>query len=609
MRNFCLFILFFTLILSGVSGQKRTSIASISKGYHVCDKGERCSYYKVVNNQQYLKGKNLFEREEYRLAMEEFKPLTHSRDVNPYKPYAMYFYALSAYKVGEENVSRDMFLQLKGKFREWDKLDEVNYWLGLIYFEKEMDLQAEIVLAEIKNPNLLVEAQKMKFYYLRGESISDLQELLEETKDADIASLIGMKILAQPLEIQDHKLLNQLLQDYQLDPEKFEGLAAVDSEKKAEYNLAVLLPFMTDELLPVRRNLSNQFVIDLYQGMEFAQEDLETEGIKVNLFAYDTQKDQQFTEGVLNQKEMDEMDLIIGPLYPGPSVAANDFSFTHQTDMVNPLSFNSAVIEKNPYSFLFNASDATQAKEAAKFAEKEFEKKTAMIIYGSSKRDSIWAYSYKTEIESKGISVIDMLKVDGAESREIINVLSEMIPKEYGDEDFLNGKQKDEEEEVLKIAPDSLGHIFLATNQKPLMASTISAIEIRGDNVPVLMSEGWLSSRSTDYDQLGRLNVYFMAPTYINYDNPEILEFKKRFQERSHTLPSINAYIGYDLLWFFGKMMNQYGNHFQYEFPDLETFHSKFLEGVQYKDQRDNQVVPIITLKEGEVRLVNKESY
>ena len=63
----------------------------------------------------YKNAKDLFTLGKYELAMEAFKPLTKQESGNAFTEYATFYYALSAFKAGQENVARDMFLQLEQK--------------------------------------------------------------------------------------------------------------------------------------------------------------------------------------------------------------------------------------------------------------------------------------------------------------------------------------------------------------------------------------------------------------------------------------------------------------------------------------------------------------
>lgn len=79
--------------------------------------------------------KDHFDGARYSEAMESFKPLTVYDQENPFPEYASFYYALSAQRLGYASVAKDMLLQIKKLYPNWDQMNEVNYWLSKIYFD------------------------------------------------------------------------------------------------------------------------------------------------------------------------------------------------------------------------------------------------------------------------------------------------------------------------------------------------------------------------------------------------------------------------------------------------------------------------------------------
>ena len=79
----------------------------------------------VNYKQKYENGKDLFRLGKYELAMQEFKAVTTPARENKYDVYASYYYAVSAYKSGSEELARTYFSRLVARNSDWDKIDEV----------------------------------------------------------------------------------------------------------------------------------------------------------------------------------------------------------------------------------------------------------------------------------------------------------------------------------------------------------------------------------------------------------------------------------------------------------------------------------------------------
>ena len=88
-------------------------------------------------NKQYFNAKALFREGKYNLAMESFKPLIPYASKNSFSEYASFYYALAAYNQGFKAVAKNTLSQLKTLHPKWDKMDEVNFWLGKIHLDEK----------------------------------------------------------------------------------------------------------------------------------------------------------------------------------------------------------------------------------------------------------------------------------------------------------------------------------------------------------------------------------------------------------------------------------------------------------------------------------------
>src|SRR6478735_8779734 len=88
------------------------------------------AFAQVDYNKQYFNAKQLFREGKYNLAMEAFKPVIPYDQNNQFSEYASFYYALSAYNLGYTAVAKDMLNQIKKLHPTWEKMDEVNFWLG-----------------------------------------------------------------------------------------------------------------------------------------------------------------------------------------------------------------------------------------------------------------------------------------------------------------------------------------------------------------------------------------------------------------------------------------------------------------------------------------------
>ena len=562
---------------------------------------------------RYNNARELMELGKYGLAMQAFKPLTNSFEGNRYAMISSFYYAVSAFNDGQKHVAKDMFLQVLNKYPTWEKLDEVNLWLANIYLE-EGDIDKGFNYASfIKSPDIKNEVTVLKKNLLSTLDYEQLDSLLKiYPSDEAIAENLADKIIEQPIADQDRDFLEKIVLVYDLDKAKYRIEETLKSNKKDRYQVAVMLPFLVSELRNSTRHLSNEFVIELYEGILMAVSDLRNRGIDISLHLYDTQKDSTKTADILKLDELRHMDLLLGPLYPGPVKVVSEFAFENKINMINPLSNNSEIIGNNPFAFLFMPSTETMAIKAAQFINSQLNNKNALIFHGESNRDSTLAYAYKREIESMGFNVCFIDRIVQEEGKKILDILTNTMTVEFDASEFdslvvddkVEGNLRITEKDYLVIQPDSIGHVFVASNDPALVANTITGLETRGDTIALLGSERWLDERVISVGGMDRLNTMLMAPTYLHKNRQKFEGLNSIYMETFNGYPSRYFYIGYEVMMSIGKMMGSMGNLFQFD-PGINDFvDGEIFSGVLYGSENCNQVVPIIQFDRSELVVI-----
>ena len=88
----------------------------------------------------------------------------------------------------------------------------------------------------------------------------------------------------------------------------------------------------------------------------------------------------------------------------------------------------------------------------------------------------------------------------------------------------------------------------------------------------------WMTFERIDYDYYEQLNVHVSSNSFINPLSPEVQFFKRRYFDRFGSVPNEEAFLGYDIMLYFGRMINKHGTKFQYvlEQESLQTMHTLF---------------------------------
>lgn len=540
---------------------------------------------------KYKFGKDLLAQKKYSAAMEILKPLTVEEDKNPYVQYAHYFYAYAAFKGGYLQDAYIMLLRLMERFPDWEKLDDAYYLMGNVAFEQKK-YRAALKYLEGRKKDLREDIDHMKAYYL--DKINPVDTLINIQRDFPsdpvIAKTLAKKIMYSTSE--KHKmLLEYLLQEYKLDREKY--IIQRKSVMKPAYNVAVVFPFTLKDFNTAASTRPNQFVYDMYEGVRMAVDSLKRRGIKINLFAYDSEKDDEKVKEVLNMPELKSMDLIIGPVYPALYPLVNEFGLRNRILVVNPLSQNHTLTEQNSFVYLFQSTLQTYAGQAARYASKNFKLlqtlptvemkdtlKQVIIFQSPNAKDSLVASSYRDSITTYGFEV---------KFHEVVN--------------------KDNIKRVSEILKDSVmlmkvSHVFVSSTDQVLAANIISSMEISGFKIPIVTSSDWLQFSLLTYDQFERREVHFLYPEFVDFNASPITTFRKAFFSRTNSLPTTFSIQGFEMMLLFGKALGKHGNYFVQGLQSESFIPGVVLQGFAYPD-RSNAYIPLVKFRESQLVNLN----
>jgi hypothetical protein len=152
---------------------------------------------------------------------------------------------------------------------------------------------------------------------------------------------------------------------------------------------------------------------------------------------------------------------------------------------------------------------------------------------------------------------------------------------------------------------DSLGSIFVASDDALIYAKVVSSIETRGDQIIVLGSERWIDQTTIDPGKFQSLPIVFTSPNYINSQKPAAVAFSKKFLKLHGRAPSSYSYMGYELMLLLGNQLKKNGVYFQ-EALAKGPVPGFLTEGVNYQNGRSSDLIPIIKFTDGRMVVIEK---
>jgi ABC-type branched-subunit amino acid transport system substrate-binding protein len=543
----------------------------------------------TVAETEYKAGVADYNQQRYAVAMEKLSPLTIANPDVSYAtvaPYAHYYYSLSAYQLKRYRESKQMLLQLVSRYPGWTKINEAYYLLGANNFATGQNKEAVDFLLKIKDSSLAKDVQTLKQYHL--SQLNDQAKLREIQKlypnDRDVAVVLVQIIEnSKSSSKTDLQFASQLEKQFRIS--RSEKAAVVEDSpkttipksenqwKKGYFDVSVLLPFRLEEFSTSKRR-TNQFAYDYYLGLTLAKEKLRSEGVNVNLWAYDISNDTKPMNDVVANTAFQKSDLVIGPLYTGTFDVTADAVSGSGMLMLNPLSTDASLLKAGTNIYLAHPGIPYQIQRAAQWMKVAAPGPQAAVYYGSNAKDSMMAFSYAEEWKAKGGKVIEMLKI-------------------RAEREWLESK-------IGTFEVNKPSHVALFSTDVSTGAILIDVLNGRKlITTPIIATSTSFNMQQSRVGKYGA-RLYLIEADYVDRYKEGIREFQKTYWNATNTFPSVYSYQGYDQLLFFGRMLNQYKDGVQRGIQSRKHVDEDYLlSGFDFTKSNDNHISPILRYSGG----------
>lgn len=534
---------------------------------------------------RYRSGVRLVQLGDYEQARAELLPVMQRG--GSYAPFAYYYHADASYRQKRYEATRVTLKELIDKFPNWLKKEEGYYLAAAAAYEQGLYDEGLSYTQLIKDPDLRTDVDRMEQTFL--PRIGDLNRLKglqkQYLQNKTLARTLVDLIQRTSSDKDDLELSDRLSNRYGITPAPItkapvvrpaevnvpaSPAATVRTDRtraKGYINVGVLFPFRVNRFSTTERARTNQYVYDLYEGMKLAKAKLMSEGITVNLFAYDIDNDADQTLEVLNNSSFAQNDLLIGPLYTEPNRLVAAFATQNDIPLVNPIATTHELIANQPNAYLAQPSTLQQASETALFARELTANRKAAIYFGASRKDSLLAASYQAAVKAQGFQVIDFRR--------------------------LSGKSTTMATAMRLTEENNPGHIFLASSNNDDGPSLLEALSKRGVSSPLIATYPAFDYFRNSLSTFTRRELYLVAPEFMDMERGSTEQFQEAYLSKRNIIPSTFSAQGYDMLLFFGRQLAK-GAIKSKALLKTDESEDYVLSGFDYTKSNDNQVVPII---------------
>src|SRR5690606_9489795 len=211
------------------------------------------------------------------------------------------------------------------------------------------------------------------------------------------------------------------------------------------------------------------------------------------------------------------------------------------------------------------------------------------------RRDSLLAETFMNAAREKGLKIAGSYAISRENVRNILPMLT--TATEY--DEFKNPKE-------FTLKKDSLGSIFVASDDPLIYSKVISAIETRGDGIVVLGTESWLDNTIVDFEKYQTLPIVLAAPNFVSHEDPDLQLFVKKYISKHGRVPSQHARLGYEIMMVTGRLLHEHGVYFQDALNKRDFIPGVLFQGYNFQNTRDNHFIPFIRYRDGGMKVIQQ---
>lgn len=323
---------------------------------------------------------------------------------------------------------------------------------------------------------------------------------------------------------------------------------------KTEFKVALILPFYYDAQTAVEKRTSN-YMLEYYQGVKLALNNLEHYGIKMKLYVFDDENSDSKLKDILRKSSLSSMDVIIGSVGESHIEMVSDFGLTHDIPVISPFTSLDSLPEANRKLYCTTPSSMDKVDKVIEFVNKNYKSNSVIVVSDNQ--------AYSESLKSGYLA--------GFQKTKKKNVAYETT--DYNG--WGNVLTKDEETIIIVLSRNAT-----------TVSTTLSKIYQTKRSVVVIGDNSWSNFQDNDYKFWDKMNVHLVASDYVNDTSAAVKNFKINFRLVNRIDPGVYAYIGYDQFMFMGEFLLAFGEHFPGYINDREfrylssNFHYEYKDGL-----------------------------
>jgi hypothetical protein len=344
-----------------------------------------------------------------------------------------------------------------------------------------------------------------------------------------------------------------------------------DQADSQMHHIAIFVPLYLDSVFDANDNYRFEenfpkFVsagLEFYEGAQLALDTLRSQNAHLDVHIYDTRSKQNPVSQILQSKDFQNTELIIGYVNPNESRLLANIALQKHIPFINVNLPNNSNIINNPDLVLLNSTLKTHCESIYRFLQKNYATSSITYLYNKSSMGNDLK-NYFTDVEKNTKSVSLHLKYV---------LLNEPV----------------NQNQLFPRLDSTRQNVFIAGSLNENFSKSLCAQLASLDKAYSMTIIGMPTWDNIDFTQsdLNGLEIYYSTPFYNNPNDTLVKYIQQYFKTKFYSRPSDMIFRGYETVYHFAKLLTQYGS-------DL----SKNIGEKKYKVFNDLDIEPVFLNKQ-----------
>lgn len=361
--------------------------------------------------------------------------------------------------------------------------------------------------------------------------------------------------------------------------------------------VVLMLPFFSTNTSGTSIDPNSMWAVQFYAGVRMAYDDLAGRGYRMNVTVFDTEGSESKVRELLRRPEVLKADLVIGPYKRDNVAIMAEFVKKEKKPLVVPHTATYGLTEGNPFYIQVNPSLKRHCEAIMRHARQLY-KPADMLLVSLENEVNAGSFEYFQKAAR-------MLATSPADTQRIREVKIPNDPSKFNRIDLTPYLRPGRPNVIL--VPSWSSEAFVYSLLRNLME-----FKTTGEEVVVYGMPQWMDFEQVDFEFFERLQVHVSSAAYLDKSDERVRQFQRKFFDTYGTVPTDEAYLGYDIMRYFGEMVGQYGRDLagridavpydvlrgRFEFERVVYEPEKHLEQLNYFDQLENRFVHILRFRD-----------